>query len=80
MTKLNDALRRAGEIQIVRRDDHGQAVLLSKLIDERKERVRGVRVEIRGRLIREQDPRPVAQRTGERDALLLARGELRRAV
>ena len=39
-----------------------------------------VRVEVAGRLVGEQQRRAVDQRPGDRDALLLAAGELRRVV
>ena len=38
------------------------------------------RVEVAGRLVGEHDRRPRDERAGDRDALLLAAGELRRAV
>ena len=40
----------------------------------------GVRIEVAGRLVREQHPRRVGDRAGDRDPLLLAAGQFRRPV
>ena len=51
------------------------------MVDQRVEHpARGPRVEIAGRLVGQKDARPVGQRAGDGDALLLAAGKLRRAV
>ncbi len=42
--------------------------------------LRSLRIEVPGRLVGEQEPRPEAERAGERDPLLLAPGQLSRAV
>src|SRR3954471_13232293 len=75
---VNEAVgdpRRGGVVA----DDHDRAVLRSgqlgdRVVDEARARL----VELAGRLVREQQPRPVRKRRAERDPLLLAARELPR--
>ena len=69
-----------GELGIVR-DQHDRR--LARAIDVEQQLddlLAGLAVEVAGRLVGEQERRIVGQRAGDRDALLLAAGELRRIV
>jgi hypothetical protein len=62
-------------------DDHERgAFLLAQLEEQLEHGVAGLRVEVSGRLVGEQDVRPRREGARDRDALLLAAGELRRIV
>ena len=63
-------------------DEHDRRPpLLVEAAQQPDELVAGDRIELRGRLVEQQDPRPAGERRAERDALQLAAGELvRRAV
>src|SRR5882672_7251974 len=69
-----------GEIGVVRRDDHGRAVLCGEPGEEVDDLAAGSSVEVPGRLVREHDSRLHGERTGDRDALLLAAGQVPRQV
>ena len=55
-------------------------VLDVELPEEREDLLAGLRVEVAGRLVGDQQGAAVDQRPGDRHALLLAAGELRRLV
>ena len=58
-------------------DDHdGAALRARELGDQRVDEPRARGVELACRLVGEQQPRPVGERGADRDALLLAAGEL----
>ena len=62
-------------------DHHGRlAEVGDHAAQEREDLAAGARVEVAGRLVGEHDRRPRDERAGDRDALLLAAGELGRAV
>ena len=56
--------------------DHRDALLAIELADDLHDLVRGARIEVAGRLVGQQHGGLVDQRAGQRDALLLAAGEL----
>ena len=64
----------------MRRDDHRRAVLGGKPGEQVDHVGPGLRVEVAGRLVGEHDPGLDDERTRDRDALLLAAGELARQV
>src|SRR5581483_4191988 len=75
---LHDAIGDRCRTRIVAHDDRRGLRLACELADERVDlgRVRGV--ELTGRLVRDQELRPVRERGTDRDALLLAAAELAR--
>ena len=78
VTDVDDAigpLRRGG---VVADDEGGSARLAHELGDQREHVARGRRIELAGRLVRDQERGPGRKRCAERDALLLAAGELAR--
>ena len=68
-----------GDVALVGDDDHRHALVLDRLQDLH-DVARGRRVERAGRLVGEQELGAGDQRAGDRDALLLAAGELARQV
>ena len=64
----------AGEIHLVRDDEHGHAFVGERLHDAQYLADR-LRIERRGRLVEEHQRRLHGERAGDRDALLLAAGE-----
>src|SRR5262249_28356193 len=60
-------------------EDDGGPAFARERGDELDERVGDVRVELRRRLVEEEQPRPERERRGEADALQLAAGKRRRA-
>ena len=72
--------RTGGEIEIVRHEDEGGAELAIELRHEVDHAGAGAHVQVAGGLIGKENPGPVAERACQRDALLLAAGELRRVV
>ena len=74
------AVHLRGEALIVGRDQ-GRAALAADQVQEfGEDGVRGILVEIAGRLVGEDQRRLVSQRAGDRDALLLAARQFRRAM
>ena len=73
---VDDAIRDRRGLRIVADDDRRQPLLARELADQRVRAARVRRVELAGRLVGDQQPRPVRDRSGERNALLLATGEL----
>ena len=65
---------------IVRGDDGGETGGAHQLIERAEDVVRGVDVEIAGRLVGEQDARRIGDRARDRDALLFAAREFRRPM
>ena len=63
-----------GEAHLVRHDDGGHAVL-DKVADQVEHLAHHLRVERRGRLVKEHDVRLHGQRAHDRDTLLLPAGE-----
>ena len=70
----------AGEFHVVGRDEGREAGGADELRQRVEHMARGVRVEIAGRLVGEQDARGIGDRAGDRDALLLAAGQFRGPV
>src|ERR1700733_3089586 len=75
-----EALRAPGDGAVVGDHDHRQAVVLPELLKQGDDLVAGVLVEVAGRLVGEQHLGLLDQRAGDRDALLLAAGQLGREV
>src|SRR5690348_11499240 len=69
-----------GTARVVRHHDDRLAEFADRLLQEGQDAVRGVRVEVAGGLVGEDQVGLVDQRPGAGDALLLAAGELGRAV
>src|SRR5215469_8481616 len=67
-------------LRIVRDHDDGLAVLAVEHLQESQDLIRGLAIEVPGRLIAHQQLRVGDQRPRDRDALLLAAGELLRFV
>jgi len=71
-----DATRKGGDVGLVSDDDDGQALFAIERGQCLHDLVRRARIEIAGRLVCKQEARRVDQSPGDRDALLLAAGEL----
>ena len=69
-----------GQLGLVQADQHGQALLVREAAKQAEHRLGVARVQARHRLVREQHLRRVGERDGEGDPLLLAAGQLLRAV
>ena len=78
--ELDDAVGDVEHHRVVGRDDRGHALGPDDGPDEQHDPLAGLRVELAGRLVREQEPRPVGQRPRDRDPLLLAARQLVRPV
>src|SRR5882757_1747056 len=76
----DDAVEAAGEIEVVRRDQGGEAGMTDEIEEGVEDAVAGRVIEVAGRLVAEQDPGIVGERPRDRDALLLAAGEPGRPV
>ncbi len=76
----HDPLGLVGLLLIVRDHHDGGLVLAVERLEDAHDLVAHLRVEVAGRLVGEQDPRPADDRPGDGDALLLAARELRREV
>ena len=76
---VDHALRRARELLVMGDDDDRRPVRV-QAAEEADDFLPGSGVELAGRLVGEEQGRPVGERAGDRHALLLAPGELRRAV
>jgi hypothetical protein len=61
-----------GEARVVRRDDHRRAAALGEACEQVDHLGAGLRVEVACRLVGEDHARLIAERAGDRDALLLA--------
>ena len=76
--------RARGQARVVRRDDHGRAVLGSEIREQVDDLPARRRVEVAGRLVGEHDARLDREGACDRDALLLAarqmRGQMVRAL
>jgi hypothetical protein len=71
-----DAVGIGGDVGLVGNEDDGDSLLAIERAERFHDLVRGSRIEIAGRLIGEKKARCIDQRAGNRDALLLAAGEL----
>jgi hypothetical protein len=69
-----------GHARVVSHDHDRQPVALAQIAQQPEDQLRGRPVDLAGRLVGEQDLRLVRQRAGDRDALLLPAGELRRLL
>ena len=73
-----DAFRLRGDAVVVRDEQHRHPVLVAHAAEQVEDLRAGLGVERAGRLVREQQPRPVRERARDRDPLALAAGERRR--
>ena len=80
VAERHDARAVLGDVHLVRDQHHGDAALLVQALEDPHHFDAGPRVEVPGRLVREQDRRVVDQRAGDRDALLLSARQLVRMV
>ena len=78
--KVQDAVHPGRELGIVGGDERREAGRAHEVEQHREDPVRRLGVEVAGGLVGEEERRPVDQRAGDGDALLLAAGELGRAV
>ena len=78
--QLDDPVGDLEHHRVVGRDDRRDALGPDDVPDEQHDPLPGLRVELAGRLVGEQQPRPVRERPGDRDPLLLAARELVRPV
>ena len=76
----SDAVGDRRGVRVVRDHHDRLAELVDRLAQQRQHLLAGARVEVAGRLVGEQDGRARDERAGDGDALLLAAGELGRAV
>ena len=74
------AIHLRGDVEIVGGDDGGEARGAHQLAQRREHPLGCALIEIAGRLVGEQDARRIGDRARDRDALLLAAGQLRRPV
>src|SRR5207245_873280 len=78
VTHERDAVRHGERLELImRHEDRGDPDLLLEALDLAAHLVPQPGVEIRERLVQQKDVRPLHERARERDALLLATGELR---
>ena len=70
----------AGELHVVGRDQHRDLRRLHQLHQRLEHVIGGVRIEVSGRLVRQQHPRRIGDRARDGDALLLAAGQFGRPV
>src|SRR3954447_12075774 len=68
------------DVRVVRHQDDGDPLLRVELLEHLEDLLARARIEVAGRLIGEQERGVIDQGPGDRDALLLAAGELRRVV
>ncbi len=78
--QAQDALAAARQLEVVGHEDQGRAALAVEPEDELDHRVRGVAVQVAGRLVAEEDLRAVDEGAGQGDPLLLAARELDRIM
>ena len=69
---MDDAPGVAGDLGLVRHQDDGDAFLAIELLEHQQDLIAGLRVEVPGRLVGEQERRVVDERPRDRHALLLA--------
>ena len=77
--EAHEAAGMAAHIGVVRHEHDGDALAV-QLLEQAQDLVRGAAVEGAGRLVGEQQARAVHERPRDRDALLLAAGQLHRAM
>ena len=75
---LQDAVGDRADLRVVRDDEERAVLLLGQRAEHLEDLAADLRVEVRGRLVGEQDRRLARQGPGDRDALLLAAGEIAR--
>ena len=80
VAELDDPRAVLGDVHFVRDQHDGDAALHVQLLEDVHDLDAGARVEVAGRLVRQQDRRLVDQRARDRDALLLAARQLVRVV
>ena len=80
VTDADRPLRVIGDVGIVRHQDDGDPLVLIQLLEHPQHFFAGARIEVAGRLIREEQRRMIDQRPRDRHALLLAPGKLRGLV
>ena len=78
--ELDHPVGDAGDLAVVGDDEHGGARLVGLLVEQLEDLHAGAEVELAGRLVGEQDRVAGRERARDRDALLLAAGELVREV
>ena len=71
------AVHARGELHVMGCDQGRKPGRPDDRLKRREHMVRGLRIEISGRLVGEQEARPIGDRAGDRDALLLAAGKFR---
>src|SRR5476649_259746 len=76
----DDAVHPPCQVEIMRREQGGEAGVADDVEEDRRNLVSGVLIEIASRLVAQQDARLVGKRPDDGDALLLAAGKPRRAV
>ena len=79
VAEADEAARMAAHIGVVRHEHDGHALAV-QLLEQAQDLGRGAAVEGAGGLVGEEQARAVHERAGDRDALLLAAGELHRPV
>ncbi len=72
--EVQDGIGDADEVRVVGGDQGGHALGLHDGVQQAHDLLRGLGVELAGRLVREQQLRAPGQRPGDRDPLLLAAG------
>ena len=78
--QAHDAVHLGGEAFVVGGDQRGGAFVADEAEELGEDAVGGVLVEVAGGLVRQHQRGAVGERAGDGDALLLAAGQLRRAV
>src|SRR5690606_30147537 len=76
----DDTVGSAGQIVIVRGNQRGSAFVADERLQGFKHPVAGLRIEIAGRLVCEDDARMIGRSTGDGDALLLTTREFGRTM
>ena len=76
----DDPVGVGGNARIVRDDDHGAAPVVRGFAQQADDLVAGLRVQVAGRLVAQDQRRVGDHRPRQRNTLLLAAGKLRRAV
>ena len=76
----DDAIGVGDQVEVVRHHDDSQPVVAVQVAEQLDDLAAGVGVEVAGRLVGEQDARPVDQGPGDGGPLHLAAGQLARLV